>query len=113
MNDLNYAPVCGLYCGACELLSMKCRGCGYEQGKPFWTDMLPTKICPLYECCQNQKGWEHCGQCDDFPCKTFLELRDPSLTEEEFKESLEMRKKELKRRVEIGTDNWLKEKSVG
>ena len=75
--------------------------------------MMSDKICPLYDCCQNQKSLEHCGVCDDFPCKTFLELRDPSLSDEEFKETLEMRKKALKRRTEIGTTSWLKEQSVG
>ena len=29
MNDINYAPVCGLYCGNCNFLGKECTGCGY------------------------------------------------------------------------------------
>ena len=112
MNDVNYAPVCGIFCGDCEYLNKDCRGCGYEEGKAFWTNMMPSKICPLYDCCRNNNNLEHCGLCDDFPCKTFLDLRDPNMSDDEFQKSLALRQKELKRRVDIGTSNWLKEKSA-
>ena len=113
MNDinLNYAPVCGIFCGSCSFLGKDCQGCGYVKGKPFWTEQLPAKICPLYDCCKNQQQLEHCGLCPDFPCKTFFELRDPNMSDEEFNHSLAERQKELKRRTEVGTDMWLKEKS--
>ena len=110
MNDINYASVCGVYCKDCEHLNKACKGCGYEQGKTFWTNMMPSKICPLYNCCRNNMNIEHCGLCDDFPCKTFLELRDPNMSDEEFKNSLTLRQNELKRRAAIGTTIWLKEK---
>ena len=110
MTDIHYAPVCGIYCGSCGYLNNNCRGCGYEEGKPFWADMMPSKICPLYDCCRNQKNIEHCGLCDDMPCKIFLELRDPDMSDEEFQKSLDERLSELKTRAEIGTDQWLKEK---
>ena len=29
MSDLNYAPVCGIYCGSCRFLGTECKGCGY------------------------------------------------------------------------------------
>ena len=45
--------------------------------------------------------------CGDFPCKIFLELRDPSMSDEEFQKSLTARQEALKRRKEIGTENWL------
>jgi hypothetical protein len=111
MSDVNYAPVCGIYCGSCDFLGERCKGCGYEDGKPFWTLEMPARICPLHDCCRNQRQLEHCGVCDDFPCATFLDLRDPDMSDEAFRKSLEDRQKELRRRAEIGTDNWLQEKA--
>ncbi len=107
MHDKNYAPVCGIYCGNCSFLGEQCKGCGYVDGKPFWTAQIPSGICPIHDCCSNQKKMEHCGLCGDFPCKIFLELRDPNMSDEEFQESLNSRQEALKRRSEIGTEKWL------
>jgi hypothetical protein len=107
MTDVNLAPVCGLYCGNCEYLEVQCRGCGYEQGKPFWTKGI--EVCQLYDCCVNTKHLEHCGMCNDLPCGMFLSLRDPSLSDEEFEKSLVERRESLKKRSLIGTEQWLKE----
>jgi hypothetical protein len=113
MSDKNYAPVCGIYCGICGYLGNQCKGCGYMDGKPFWTTQIPSGICTLHDCCRNQKHLEHCGLCGDFPCRIFLELRDPSMSDEEFQESLKARQESLKRRTEIGTEKWLLEVSSG
>ena len=110
MPDTNLAPPCGLYCGTCEHLGEKCRGCGHQGGKPFWTAMAKVENCPLYDCCQNRKQLEHCGLCDDFPCETFNSLRDPSLSDEAAEESLRERQKDLTLRKEVGTETWLEEK---
>ena len=109
MTDKNYAPVCGIYCGDCEYLGKQCKGCGNVKGKPFWTAQVPGGICPIYDCCINQKQIEHCGMCDDLPCDIFLELRDPGINDDEFEKSLSERRKNLIRRKEIGTENWLSE----
>jgi hypothetical protein len=111
MPDIQYAPVCGIYCGGCRFLGDQCKGCGHVNGKPFWTSQLPTGICPLYDCCRNNKKLEHCGLCPEFPCSIFLELRDPDMSDEEFKNSLDDRKNSLNRRAKIGTLAWLEEKA--
>jgi len=111
MIDKNYAPVCGIYCGKCGYLGTQCKGCGYEDGKPFWTTQIPSGVCPIHDCCSNQKQMEHCGLCEEFPCNIFLELRDPNMSDEEFQKSLETRQETLKRRMEIGTEKWLQEVS--
>ena len=111
MTDKNLAPVCGLYCGACAHFQSQCPGCGYVKGKPFWTAMMKIDVCPLHSCCVNTKQLEYCGICDEFPCRTFLELRDPSMTDEEAEESLRLRKNALTKRREIGTEKWLMEQS--
>ena len=111
MKDIAYAPVCGIYCGDCHFLGKECTGCGHVAGRPFWTSLMPDKICPLHDCCSNQKKLEHCGCCPEFPCQTFNDLRDPNMTDEEFNQSLTARKTELIKRTKIGTDKWLQEKT--
>ncbi len=111
MPDKNLAPVCGLYCGNCEYFGEQCRGCGHEEGKPFWTKIAGMDICPLHDCCVNQKSLEHCGLCDELPCEKFLSLRDPALSDEQFNQSIQTRQSALQKRKQLGTDKWLGEKS--
>ena len=73
---------------------------------------MKIEVCPLHDCCRNQKQLEHCGLCEDFPCETFNALRDPNMSDDEFEKSLSLRKQALRRRAEIGTDDWLKEKAA-
>jgi len=106
------AAVCGLFCGTCEHLGTKCRGCGQQKGKPFWTAMMNVESCPLYNCCVNTKQLEHCGLCSELPCETFLALRDPALSDEAAEKALIARQNDLIKRKEIGTEKWLKEKEA-
>lgn len=54
---------CGLMCNTCSYkFSHGCEGCILLKGKPFWG------TCPVSKCCQD-KGYDHCGQCPDMPCK--------------------------------------------
>jgi hypothetical protein len=110
MAGVNLAAVCGLFCGECEHLGLKCRGCGQQKGKPFWTATMKIEGCPLYICCVDKKHLEHCGFCAELPCRTFNELRDPSLSDEEAQKALAARRNELIRRKQIGTEKWLGEK---
>ncbi len=109
MTDSNFAPVCGLYCGRCEFLGNECNGCGLVEGRPFWTGLMQMDVCPIHDCCRIQKQLEHCGLCEAFPCTTFLELRDPGMSDEEFQRSLRARQTALQRRREVGTEQWLHE----
>ena len=110
MIDDNLAAPCGLYCGPCEYVEKECRGCGNVDGKPFWTAQMKIECCPLYDCCINNKQLEHCGLCDELPCKTFLEFYDPALNPQEAKKSILERIRQLLIRKEIGTNQWVKEK---
>ena len=110
MVNNNLAAVCGLFCGTCEHLNTKCRGCGHQKGKPFWIAMINVESCPLYNCCVNTKQLEHCGVCNELPCKTFSELRDPSLSDKEAQKALLARQNDFIKRKEVGTEKWLEEK---
>ena len=112
MPDVHFAPCCGIYCGDCPFLDTQCTGCGHVKGKPFWTAQMPGGVCPLYDCCRNRKILEHCGLCPEFPCRTFLELRDPNMTEEAFQKALKDRRESLTRRTAIGTAPWLAQREA-
>ena len=109
MAETNLAAVCGIYCGGCQYLEQTCKGCSAERGKVFWTRLeeIPWDTCPIWECCVDQKGFEHCGLCSDFPCSTYLDLKDPS----DPKADLHKRQtiESLKHRTEVGTRRWLEE----
>jgi hypothetical protein len=113
MSSIHFTPVCGIYCGDCQFLGKTCEGCEKVKGRPFWTVQMPSGICQLNDCCTRQKKLEHCGLCEEFPCKTFLHLRDPNMRDEEFQKSIVARHESLKRRARIGTERWLGERGGG
>lgn len=54
---------CGLHCKTCEWREpCNCGGCIETMGNPFHGE------CPVAVCCQN-KGIEHCGECENIPCE--------------------------------------------
>lgn len=106
------AAPCGLYCGDCEHLGDKCKGCGEVHGKPFWAGQYGVEVCPLYSCAVNKKHLEHCGLCPDLPCQLFLSMRDPAMSEAEAEASLKNKQNDLKLRKKIGTQAWLKRKAA-
>jgi hypothetical protein len=109
-GDFKLAAACGLYCADCEFYPETCPGCGDIGGKPFWAAQFGMEHCALYNCAVNRSGLEHCGECIDFPCEIFLNLRDPNMNDEEADASLAQRQKDLLRRKEIGTPAWLAER---
>ena len=66
---------CGIVCSDCEWYKGErephCSGCTAVEGKPFWGS------CLTYACAK-EHGVEHCGLCEEFPCKEFMERFDPS-----------------------------------
>ncbi len=54
---------CGLHCTDCKWKdSHNCGGCIETNGNPFHGK------CPVASCC-GDKGFMHCGECPDIPCK--------------------------------------------
>ncbi len=62
MKELNTVTSrCGLLCtGCCFKISHGCGGCVETNGNPFHGE------CPIAKCCQD-KGYTHCGECDNLP----------------------------------------------
>ena len=94
-----FCSVCGIACNTCPFFGNQCSGCSAISGKPFWTKDLPDQVCPIYECCVNQKKLAHCGFCGELPCKIFLGLRDPAINDEEFQQALQKRLQVLRQRI--------------
>ena len=69
---------CGLLCSECKWKEiMKCGGCKALK-KPFWGPK-----CVIKNCCE-ERGKEHCGQCERFPCKQLHEfIFDPATKSED------------------------------
>ena len=88
------AGVCGQYCGVCESHDAnECRGCAYELG------LTRHGECAIFQCCVGERGLEHCGLCEKFPCQLFLSS-EPDV-------GGRRRRVELEHRLEKGTDQWL------
>ena len=59
---------CGIMCSQCEYRErMNCEGCT-KIDRPFWGDS-----CAVKSCCEG-RGYEHCGQCPEFPCKLLTDF---------------------------------------
>jgi hypothetical protein len=59
--------------------------------------------CPIFACCVEARGLEHCGLCLDFPCQVFVSHAAPLETARLIRA--------LFRRAEIGTATWLAEQA--
>lgn len=89
--------VCGVDCSTCEIYGKECKGCDEIKGCVFWTSMIDTKVCPIYNCVVNEKKYKNCGECSSLPCDMYKSLKDPSLSDEEHKLGIEKRVANLRK----------------
>lgn len=83
---------CGLICDECEYFNKTCTGCIDVKGSTFWAkEMVPGKVCPMYDCAVNKKELKNCGGCSELPCKLFYDMKDPKSTDEEHQKSIGVR----------------------
>ncbi|MGQ9620752.1 MAG: DUF3795 domain-containing protein [Bacteroidales bacterium] len=89
---------CGLICSNCEYYQTPCAGCYAVRGSTFWAiEMMPSQVCPLFDCVVNKKGLKSCGECDELPCKLFTEMKDSSVSDEEHIRMIGVRVERLKK----------------
>lgn len=74
---------CGVICSDCQYYPQDCTGCPSIEGKAFWLEFTGGLICDIYDCCVNQKNFNHCGQCSLLPCDLYLNSNDPTKSKEE------------------------------
>lgn len=80
---------CGLVCEDCEFFNKTCTGCYNVKGSTFWAvEMMPQNVCPLFNCSVNGKAFINCGDCPELPCKMFIEMKDPNLSDKEHEENI-------------------------
>ena len=78
--------VCGTDCSACPLHGNLCTGCNEACGKVFHAP--EGKPCPIYGCCVNKHHYATCASCSQVPCAVWQATRDPSMTDEQFEQSV-------------------------
>lgn len=105
MNKYDLAAYCGIYCGACpSFLKKTCFGCRSEDKSQKRTSKWS---CRYRKCCQ-EKNIKYCIDCEEYPCKDLVKLRNSHLDDERY----EYRHKIFYNLVDInkiGLDNWLEE----
>ena len=82
---------CGADCGACEFFN-QCGGCAKVEGKVFYRG---EEVCPIYDCASKKRS-KNCSECDILSCKTYMGQKDPKLTDEQFKEWVNVKISNLK-----------------
>lgn len=93
--DMEVLSCCGTECKKCEYYGNMCRGCNESSGQVFF--MPEGQACPIYECTINQKKLKGCGECCDVPCDIWRSTKDPSYSEEYFKQNIKERVERLKK----------------
>ncbi|HOT03608.1 MAG TPA: hypothetical protein PK069_05465 [Methanolinea sp.] len=56
------------------------------------------EVCPVYDCCVNDRMLPHCGECPELICERFTRYRDPGMSEEEAQAVLHKMEAELRQR---------------
>ena len=87
--------VCGTDCSACPLHGNLCTGCNEACGKVFHAP--EGKPCPIYGCGVNKHHYATCASCSRVPCAVWQATRDPSMTDEQFEQSVNDRVSALRK----------------
>lgn len=96
METNKVLSACGLWCDECEHFKNQCDGCHSIKGSTFWAkEMMPSKICPLYDCGINTRAYKNCGDCAELPCELFVKMKDPNSSEVEHQRMLKVRQERL------------------
>lgn len=68
---------CGLHCSMCvhNTEKQECKGCIELEG-----EFSEREQCPIAACCI-ERGYEHCGQCDEIPCAMLSQLASSDVPE--------------------------------
>lgn len=85
---------CGAVCAECGYYPLQCAGCAKIKGKVYWLTFTGADVCPVYDCCVNNKKQKNCGTCEKLPCEKFT--KDPTVSDEQNRENLSKMIKRLK-----------------
>lgn len=82
---------CGWVCDGCDDYQKNCKGCNSAYGAAPWCKDAGMESCPIYNCCVLEHDFPDCSVCEKLPCELFLNLKDPSVSDEEHRKTLESR----------------------
>ena len=85
---------CGSDCSACSCFGSMCQGCNAANGKVFHAPA--GKACPIYSCCVQKHKFATCLSCDSLPCDIWRGTKDPSLSEQNCRATIQERVNNLK-----------------
>ena len=88
--------VCGVNCEGCPHFHQDCAGCEALAGKVYWAQYIGADVCPIYKCV-GEKAYRNCGACPQIPCHIWVNLKDPSWSDEEHQKSIRDRLAVLKK----------------
>ena len=86
--------VCGSDCASCPMFGNPCIGCNAACGKVFHTS--GDQPCGIYACCAVRHRYATCASCSQLPCGIWEAVRDPSMTEDQFRQNITERISALK-----------------
>jgi hypothetical protein len=62
-------PACGVFCGGCPTYTRERKSCPGADKNP-----KRCEGCKTFHLCCEEKGINHCYECNDFPCKRFKDF---------------------------------------
>lgn len=74
---------------------INCEGCRKIKGEVYWLQYIGAEVCPVYDCCVNDKKHENCGSCEKLPCAKFT--KDPTISDEQNEANLKIMTERLRR----------------
>ncbi len=90
---------CGADCTGCPHLNKECQGdCRQNKGKVYWAKYIGVEVCPIYKCAEGRNLID-CGHCEKIPCEIWFSLKDPSMTDEQHRQSIQERVSRFKKSV--------------
>lgn len=94
---ISNVSICGIFCNECKECKIRCSGCNIIKGNVFWAEYTDKKTCLIHECCIEKKGFKHCGECEELPCRLYFDTMEPNATLEKHEEDIFERVEQLKK----------------
>lgn len=85
--------VCGSDCRQCACYGSLCQGCNACEGKVFHA----PAGCAIHRCVRESRHLPDCGSCSELPCPIWQSTRDPSFSDEAFRQNIAERIARLRR----------------
>jgi len=93
-REITGLSACGADCRPCPFYQKECSGCNSAMGRVFHAPA--GKSCPIFACAVQKKCRASCMGCESLPCAIWRDTRDPSLSDDAFRQSMDARMRALR-----------------